>query len=279
MPKLNTKSGFTLIELLIVIAIISILAAILFPVFARARENARRSSCQSNMRQLGLGLLQYSQDYDETLPCGVHAPSANGTGWAGQAYPYIKSTQIYTCPSDTYKVRGANNTAISYSYNGNITNLAVQFGSPVIAGRIAGFSAPARTMMLLEMTGNEAQPQNNPDFGSNGPSYSLKLASAGAFGGGLGSARPTLNGLVSDKFLYVTGQFSRDSTNTSMGTDVRHLGGSNYLMADGHVKWFPGKKVSNGYNNSSPEGAATSLLAEGANYGGASSHAITFSVS
>ena len=59
------KSGFTLIELLVVIAIIAILAAMLFPVFARARENARRSSCQSNLKQIGLGLLQYSQDYDE----------------------------------------------------------------------------------------------------------------------------------------------------------------------------------------------------------------------
>jgi prepilin-type N-terminal cleavage/methylation domain-containing protein len=60
--------GFTLIELLVVIAIIAILAAILFPVFARARENARRSSCQSNMKQIGLSLLQYVQDYDEVLP-------------------------------------------------------------------------------------------------------------------------------------------------------------------------------------------------------------------
>ena len=55
-------SGFTLIELLVVIAIIAILAAILFPVFGRARENARRSSCASNIRQLGLAAMQYTQD-------------------------------------------------------------------------------------------------------------------------------------------------------------------------------------------------------------------------
>ena len=57
----STKTGFTLIELLVVIAIISLLAAILFPVFSRARENARRSSCQSNLKQIGLGILQYAR--------------------------------------------------------------------------------------------------------------------------------------------------------------------------------------------------------------------------
>jgi prepilin-type N-terminal cleavage/methylation domain-containing protein len=62
------RKGFTLIELLIVIEIIAILAAVLFPVFGRARENARRSSCQSNLKQIGMGLLQYTQDYDESYP-------------------------------------------------------------------------------------------------------------------------------------------------------------------------------------------------------------------
>src|SRR5690349_4775228 len=64
------RSGFTLIELLVVIAIIALLAAILFPVFARARENARRASCQSNLKQIGLGIMQYTQDYDDRLPVG-----------------------------------------------------------------------------------------------------------------------------------------------------------------------------------------------------------------
>ncbi|RYG63911.1 DUF1559 domain-containing protein, partial [bacterium] len=64
----SRKGAFTLIELLVVIAIIAILAAILFPVFGRARENARRSSCLSNMKQIGLGMMQYTQDYDEKFP-------------------------------------------------------------------------------------------------------------------------------------------------------------------------------------------------------------------
>jgi prepilin-type N-terminal cleavage/methylation domain-containing protein len=116
------KRGFTLIELLVVIAIIAILAAILFPVFARAREKARQASCQSNLKQLALGMLMYVQDYDERFPNG---PASAGTGdgnivhngWAwmvddgwragvtSQVFlrdlvmPYVKNTQIFRCPS------------------------------------------------------------------------------------------------------------------------------------------------------------------------------------
>ncbi|PQV62490.1 prepilin-type N-terminal cleavage/methylation domain-containing protein [Abditibacterium utsteinense] len=93
-----TKSGFTLIELLVVIAIIAILAAILFPVFGRARENARRSSCQSNLKQIGLGIAQYTQDYDEKyLKQDVSATT--GYHFAHILQPYIKSKQLFTCPS------------------------------------------------------------------------------------------------------------------------------------------------------------------------------------
>ena len=132
------KSAFTLIELLVVIAIIAMLAAILFPVFARARENARRSSCASNLKQLGLGFLQYRQDYDERFPgagqyqewgkgghwiAGVDSDNATGNPGSlafvagadagkvrpnvsanisgGAIYPYTKSEQIYICPSNT----------------------------------------------------------------------------------------------------------------------------------------------------------------------------------
>src|SRR5687768_6644094 len=89
--------GFTLIELLIVIAIIALLAAMLFPVFARARENSRRTSCQSNLKQIGLGLLQYVGDYDDKMPAsaygGVAADSNNTTAykWMDAIFPYVKS--------------------------------------------------------------------------------------------------------------------------------------------------------------------------------------------
>jgi prepilin-type N-terminal cleavage/methylation domain-containing protein/prepilin-type processing-associated H-X9-DG protein len=94
----SAANGFTLIELLVVIAIIAILASILFPVFARARENARRSSCQSNLKQIGLGVMQYTQDYDER-----YMPMYNGGDglcyWPYLVQPYLKSTQIFNCPS------------------------------------------------------------------------------------------------------------------------------------------------------------------------------------
>src|SRR5690554_3979400 len=102
-------TGFTLIELLVVIAIISILAAILFPVFARARENARRVSCTSNLRQIGLGMMMYAQDYDERLPIWTYVRprpwpaeySITGTTtqflWYFAMLPYVKNWQVYNC--------------------------------------------------------------------------------------------------------------------------------------------------------------------------------------
>ncbi|MHB8997616.1 MAG: DUF1559 family PulG-like putative transporter [Armatimonadota bacterium] len=93
-----SKRGFTLIELLVVIAIIAILAAILFPVFAKAREKARQSSCLSNVKQIGLAIMQYAQDYDEIMPYASAwgTPARNWNIWLD---PYVKNTQIFQCPS------------------------------------------------------------------------------------------------------------------------------------------------------------------------------------
>ncbi len=93
----TAKRGFTLIELLVVIAIIALLAAILFPVFARARENARKSSCANNLKQLGIGFMQYKQDYDETW-CGGWSTT---TMWTFVLQPYLKNNQVFRCPSDS----------------------------------------------------------------------------------------------------------------------------------------------------------------------------------
>ncbi|MCS6775495.1 MAG: prepilin-type N-terminal cleavage/methylation domain-containing protein [Chloroherpetonaceae bacterium] len=96
------RRGFTLIELLVVIAIIAILAAILFPVFAQAREQARRATCLSNMRQLGNAWLMYAQDYDERLPKTGNGRPNEGEDTVGEPYllqPYIKSIQMFFCPN------------------------------------------------------------------------------------------------------------------------------------------------------------------------------------
>lgn len=124
------RRGFTLIELLVVIAIIAILAAILFPVFARAREQARKTSCLSNEKQLGLGFLMYAQDYDEFLP-GIRFggnPGESwpwvvwgGPGWTGvfnnAVQPYIKNKQILQCGSDSANDRWEGANGMSYGYN------------------------------------------------------------------------------------------------------------------------------------------------------------------
>jgi len=126
------RVGFTLIELLVVIAIIAILAAILFPVFARAREKARQSSCQSNLKQIGLSFGMYVQDYDNRYPCcdapqttyawndPVSAYRFNWNGWIGNALrPYIKNEQIFVCPSRANGTQWLwlNGGRVSYGYD------------------------------------------------------------------------------------------------------------------------------------------------------------------
>ena len=109
------RSGFTLIELLVVIAIIAILAAILFPVFQKVRENARRTACLSNTKQLAIAAIQYEQDNDEKTPGGVNI-NGLGSGWAGQIYTYVKSTGVFKCPDDSTNLPG---TVVSYGFNRN----------------------------------------------------------------------------------------------------------------------------------------------------------------
>ena len=185
------RKGFTLIELLVVIAIISILAAILFPVFARARENARRASCQSNLKQIGMGFIMYVQDYDERYPMAewTVSPAVDGA-WPVILQPYLKSTQIFHCPSNSADVGS------SYILN----NYFIEQSEATI-------DSPSTTLLVTEgqlYTGGV---------------YSMTNAA-------------TDYGLNADYTLYdQTGRLNDSSKNLP-----RHLGTSNILWADGHVK-------------------------------------------
>ena len=125
----RSLAGFTLIELLVVIARIAILAAILFPVFAQAREKARQASCSSNVKQLGLAILQYSQDYDETYPQAINnsdmyaGPSPSH--WQQIVVPYVKADGVFACPDDSNAGRAEDGSpwkglVTSYASNGLI---------------------------------------------------------------------------------------------------------------------------------------------------------------
>ncbi len=139
----ETSQAFTLIELLVVIAIIAILAAILFPVFARARENARRASCQSNQKQMALGIMQYTQDYDERMPYHWLPGSTRVEDqWIMTLQPYMKSTQVFFCPSASGKNSGA---AITTS------NIAYGYNHATLTGRaLAAINVPSETLMLAD---------------------------------------------------------------------------------------------------------------------------------
>jgi len=266
--KYRIRVAFTLIELLAVIAIIAILAAILFPVFARARENARRASCQSNLKQLGLGILQYQQDYDEKCPQGPLSLGSNdnagngtdGMGWAGQIYPYVKSTQIYTCPSDITSPNQPD-SVVSYGYN----LVFARANGQGAAGVIAAMTAPVRTVLLFEVAYIPARPANVSDKGAQYGNYSATGEGFGLYcykGYGSGGA-------------YATGNMGGQTL--SGGPTGRHLDGSNFLMGDGHVKWLRGDNVSRGNLATNATDAQNGNQAEGTGYSGAGAHAVTFS--
>ncbi|MCS6861494.1 MAG: DUF1559 domain-containing protein [Abditibacteriales bacterium] len=138
------REGFTLIELLVVIAIIAILAAILMPVFARAREKARQASCQSNVKNLATAILMYAQDYDELLPAGSRSTGIGAIRWGGQIQPYVKNLQIFTCPSaNQFVYGGLSGPTGGYGYNACSLN-----NTP-----LASINKPAETIMIGDSCG------------------------------------------------------------------------------------------------------------------------------
>jgi prepilin-type N-terminal cleavage/methylation domain-containing protein/prepilin-type processing-associated H-X9-DG protein len=165
--EIRRKTGFTLIELLVVIAIIAILAAILFPVFARARENARRTSCLSNTKQLGLATLMYDQDYDEKLPPAYANGAPSTMNWWGPIIePYVKSVQVYFCPSDSAQTSSSTYSPASVSYGWNYYWLQNKpMGDDLHGGvSLAAIDAVSQTVLLGdsngETTGTPPVPSN-----------------------------------------------------------------------------------------------------------------------
>ena len=250
------SSAFTLIELLVVIAIIAILAAILFPVFAQVREKARQISCVSNEKQLGLALMQYTQDNDEKNPNGVNYYFPGGNGWAGQIYPYVKSVNVYRCPNDVNV-----NAPSSFAYNSNNT---IPNGSTVDSYNIASYNSPSKTVLLAEVQGNYAWGYSisDPASSTSSDAYVGNGSNGGSPAGfgvnGWGQPTINLNGQgtwTSPRNLqWATGYLRNTSTTDHAvyaASTGRHQGGSNFLMADFHAKWLKPGAVSAGVTNSS----------------------------
>ena len=229
MPKihLKAKTAFTLIELLVVIAIIAILAAILFPVFARARENARRASCQSNLKQLGLATVQYTQDYDGFYPFAysVQGPPPGGL-WNGTAhfwpqiiYPYHKSFQAMACPNGEPETV---NTPYRGHYGANIIVCPAPPKAGVAPANVqeSQFGATSKTYLFMDAGGYR--------LGLSGTGIGAPYSWTYLPGTGPGTPINLPDQTAPEALPYHHSDFANG----------RHFDGVNVAFADGHVKFL-----------------------------------------
>jgi prepilin-type N-terminal cleavage/methylation domain-containing protein/prepilin-type processing-associated H-X9-DG protein len=256
----RSSHGFTLIELLVVIAIIAILAAILFPVFAQAREKARSASCLSNTKQIGLGMVMYTEDYDESYPhamefCnGIPNPiqpvsTLHPTGvynmWQAEIYPYIKNWQVFSCPSDTIPLSPdpfINYYDLSYGYNyGYLSTLIVQGGAVAPATADPGCGASqwfaSVTLAAVEAPANIVMITDN-----GGRTFN---ASGGSI---LGDIVNPPDAWSSTQYFYGPVQvgwglncqdyFQGTKWGDTDGFAWRHINGGNVAFCDGHAKFY-----------------------------------------
>jgi prepilin-type N-terminal cleavage/methylation domain-containing protein/prepilin-type processing-associated H-X9-DG protein len=221
--KVRYRPGFTLIELLVVIAIIAILAAILFPVFARAREQARKAACLSNMKQVGLGLAMYVQDYDETYPMAYMGASVGY--WYNILEPYAKSEQVFICPTAGVIESSSGVKAGSGGYGYNICGTKYT-GASDGSGNGFGFhigqpETPSKDFVKLAEVQESARTVIIGDPTSDGYTGNGRYLYPNA-------ARriPVLHGGQVGPFY-----------NSSAGAPTDTSGGGNYVFADGHAKF------------------------------------------
>jgi prepilin-type N-terminal cleavage/methylation domain-containing protein/prepilin-type processing-associated H-X9-DG protein len=260
------KNAFTLIELLVVIAIIAILASILFPVFGRARENARRSSCQSNLKQIGLTFVQYSQDYDEYLPMSWNSrDSTTNTGavpWMMMIQPYVKSIQMFSCPSagkfngTPTGLRGWRNSIgaaaipVSYAYNyyvggGTATVPTVNSAATTyVAGKefgvktVAQLQSPAEVVMVGDAGAVPPWADGGAGGGNDPSDWKDAIIGEGSVGNTVApwSVDPASRKYTAWLMVHSGSGLFDAGTPVYATAAQRHLGTTNILWADGHVK-------------------------------------------